>query len=167
MQNRRMSLNSIFVGALLLNMFLFSAPQLLADSGDKSIPVIVDLSQDASLARSQGLVILIEFSNDDCEYCLLLENEFLLPMLKNREYEEKVIIRSLPLGGGHRFKGFQGELVSASQFASKYQVMVTPTMVFLDANGNELSEKLVGIWSLDFFGGYIDERIDTARQKML
>jgi len=166
-QNRAVPAASIFMLILLTSMVLLSVPQIFADSGDSTIPVVTDLSQDASLARSQGLVILIEFSNDDCEYCLLLENEFLIPMSKNQAYREKVVIRSLPLNGGHQFKGFQGELVSASQFASKYQVMVTPTMVFLDANGNELSEKLVGIWSIDFFGSYIDERIDTARQKVL
>ena len=167
MQNQPMQVTSIFVAVMLVSMFLLSPPELFADSSDSTIPVVTDLSQDASLARSQELVILIEFSDDDCEYCLLLENEFLIPMSKNRGYGEKVIIRSLPLSGDHQFKGFQGELVSASQFASKYQVMVTPTMVFLDANGNELSEKLVGIWSIDFFGSYIDERIDTARQKVL
>ena len=166
-QNRLVSPASIFMLVLLISMVLLSAPLTFADSGDSPIPVVTDLSHDASMARSQELVILIEFSNDDCEYCLLLEKEFLIPMSKNQAYREKVIIRSLPLNRDQQFKGFQGELVSASQFASKYQVTVTPTMVFLDANGNELSEKLVGIWSIDFFGSYIDERIDTARQKVL
>jgi len=167
MQYRTLPLATHVMAALCVSLFLLSAPQSFADRDNSTIPVVTDLSQDASLARSQELVILIEFSDDYCEYCLLLENEFLIPMSKNREYGEKVIIRSLPLNRDHQFKGFQGELVSASQFASKYQVKVTPTMVFLDANGNELSEKLVGIWSIDFFGSYLDERIDTARQKVL
>jgi hypothetical protein len=43
-------------------------------------------------------------------------------------------------------------------------VSLTPTLLFLDADGNEISERLVGIWSEDFYGGFIDNRIDQARQ---
>jgi thioredoxin-related protein len=158
---------SFFIVTLFITLFFPSASQTFADSSNSAIRSVTDLAQDANLARSQGLVILIEFSNDDCEYCRLLENEFLEPMSINQEYREKVMIRSLALNGDRLITGFQGESISASQFASKYQVMVTPTMVFLDTNGNELSEKLVGIWSLDYFGSYIDERIDAAREKVL
>jgi thioredoxin-related protein len=140
--------------------------EILADGGGDAIIRVSDLSKDASDARRQGLVILIEFASDSCEYCRLLEENFLIPMTKSQEYHNKVIIRSVPLDGDQRFTAFNGELVSSSQFASRYGVKVTPTMVFLDADGNELSDKLVGIWSLDYFGGFIDERIDTARAKV-
>jgi thioredoxin-related protein len=62
---------------------------------------------------------------------------------------------------------FNGELISTTDFAKQYGVIGTPTLVFLDAEGHELSEKLVGIWSIDYFGGYIDERIDIAREKLM
>ena len=29
-----------------------------------------------------------------------------------------------------------------------------------------MSEKLVGIWSEDFYGGFIDNRIDEARERL-
>jgi hypothetical protein len=95
------------------------------------------------------------------------KGNFSSPCRKTRNTVIKVIIRSLALNGDCQIKGFNGELISTSELASRYQVKVTPTMVFLDTEDNELSEKLVGIWSIDFFGSYIDEGIDAAREKVL
>lgn len=165
--HRRLVGNSLFLGVILLFSSLLSGSEVFAESGKGIVTIVSDLSKDAILARDQGLIILIEFSSDSCGYCRLLEEEFLKPMSLDQEYSDKVIIRSLPLDGDRSFKGFKGELTSASQFAAKYDVDLTPTMVFLDANGDELSDKLVGIWSIDFFSSYIDERIDIAREKVL
>jgi len=150
---------------ILIFSFIISGSKIYAASSAGGITLVSDLSKVASLARERELVILIEFASDYCEYCRLLENEFLNPMQIDQDYRLKVIIRSVLLDGAHLFKGFQGELISASELADRYDIEVTPTMVFLDAAGNELSDKLVGIWSIDFFGSYIDKRIDTARRK--
>ena len=45
------------------------------------------------------------------------------------------------------------------QKLSRFSVM----LLFLDEKGREVSDKLIGIWSVDFYGGFIDERIDSAR----
>ena len=162
----RYPLNALNIFVLLFCLNIVFGPDAMSDQSTSGIASATDLFKDASLAREQGLVILIEFASDSCEYCRLLEKEFLNPMLINSEYDEKVIIRSVQLDGYESFRGFQGELISPGQFASRYGIKVTPTIVFLDANGNELSDKLVGIWSVDFFGGYIDNRIDIAKGKV-
>jgi hypothetical protein len=43
---------------------------------------------------------------------------------------------------------------------------LTPTLLFLGSDGIELSERLVGIWSEDFYGAFIDNRIDEARKRL-
>ena len=159
-----LSVLSIFIILFCLNVVF--GTDAMSDQSTSGIARATDLFKDASLAREQGLVILIEFASDSCEYCRLLEKEFLDPMLINSEYDKKVMIRSVQLDGYESFRGFQGKLISPGQFASRYDIEVTPTMVFLDANGNELSDKLVGIWSVDFFGGYIDKQIDLAKLKV-
>ena len=57
-------------------------------------------------------------------------------------------------------------MISTSEFASRYGVSLTPTLLFLNAQGVEMSERLVGIWSEDFYGGFIDNRIDEARERL-
>ncbi len=61
---------------------------------------------------------------------------------------------------------YEGRSVSTAEFASQYGVFVTPTLIFLDSNGVEMTEKLVGFWSWDYFGGFIDNSIDEAREKL-
>ena len=56
--------------------------------------------------------------------------------------------------------------MSTDEFASRYEVSLTPTLLFLNADGVEMSEKLIGIWSEDFYGAYIDNRIDEARKRL-
>ena len=135
-------------------------------SDDVSMVYADNLRQEAQQAREHSLVLMIEFSSADCPYCRELEEEFLLPMQRNAGYRQKVLIRAVSLDGQEPIVDFNGESISPSRFASRYQVMVTPTLIFVDAEGKRMSEDLVGIWSKDYFGGYIDARIDEAIAKL-
>jgi thioredoxin-related protein len=126
---------------------------------------VADLRTESLLAKQNGLVLVIEFSADDCAYCRKLEELFLLPMQRNAEYDEKILLRAVSLSDFDSLIDFDGRSVTSTEFAAQYDVTLTPTMVFLNADGVEMSEKLVGIWSEDFFGGFIDNRIDEARDK--
>jgi thioredoxin-related protein len=108
--------------------------------------------------------MVLEFSSEDCTYCHRLEALFLLPMQRNADYDDKVLLRSISLDEGTSVIDFDGRSIATSEFATRYGVSLTPTLLFLDADGNEISERLVGIWSEDFYGGFIDNRIDEARQ---
>ena len=157
----------VVVPVVLAVAVIFAVFNSSAISNESELLPLADLSSDAALSREKNRVLLIEFSSGDCEYCHLLEDEFLRPMLKNSEYHEKVIIREAELYEGKKMVGFDGEEITVDQFASRYDVKVTPTMIFLDSQGKQLSSPLVGIWSIDFFGGHIDARIDEARAKLL
>ncbi|MEM7292620.1 MAG: thioredoxin fold domain-containing protein [Pseudomonadota bacterium] len=150
---------------IVLVVFLFS--QTLSASGSEGLQPVVDLQQDGALSQRENRVVLLEFSAEYCEYCELLESEFLIPMTKNAEYDKKVIIRSAMLYEGRRIIGFDGTPTSVDVLAERYDVSLTPTLVFVDSQGNQLSEPLVGIWSIDFYGGYLDARIDQARARLL
>ena len=147
---------------------LVIAFSLAGASADDSVAMIqvTDLRTESRLARQGGLVLVIEFSADDCAYCRKLEELFLLPMQRNAEYGEKILLRAVSLSDFDSLVDFNGRSVSANEFAAQYDVSMTPTLVFLNADGLEMSEKLVGIWSEDFFGGFIDNRIDEARDKL-
>jgi thioredoxin-related protein len=127
---------------------------------------VADLRAESLLAKQKGLVLVIEFSADDCAYCRKLEDLFLLPMQRNAEYSDKILLRAVSLNEFDSLIDFDGRSVTTTEFAAQYDVTLTPTLVFLNAEGVEMSEKLVGIWSEDFFGGFIDNRIDEARDKL-
>ena len=136
-------------------------------AGDSAAMIpITDLRQEARVAKSEGLLLVIEFSSEYCGYCRKLEQLFLLPMQRNAEYRSKVLIRYISLDMHETLIDFEGRSMSTSKFASRYDISLTPTLLFLNSEGVEMSEKLVGIWSEDFYGGFIDNRIDEARQKL-
>jgi thioredoxin-related protein len=137
-----------------------------AAGGSVTMIQATDLRAESLLAKQKDLVLVIEFAAEDCGYCRKLEDLFLLPMQRNTEYGDKILLRTVSLSEFDSLIDFDGRSVTTAEFAAQYDVALTPTLVFLNADGVEMSEKLVGIWSEDFYGGFIDSRIDEARDKL-
>ncbi|MDQ7015730.1 MAG: thioredoxin fold domain-containing protein [Gammaproteobacteria bacterium] len=126
------------------------------------VPVVSDLRQEAKLSQQSRLPLLISFSAEECHYCELIEEDFLEPLLLRQVDRDRVIIRKLELDG-EDVRGFDGVLLSPAALARFYGVTVTPTVLFLDSKGEELSERLIGISTPDLFGAYLEQSIDQAR----
>ena len=129
---------------------------------DMRVPVADNLHQDGRQALARQLPILLAFSADDCSYCELLEEDFLQPMLLSGEYEDRIIIRKLILDNGSDVMDFNGRQTEATRLSDHYRVFVTPTILFVDGNGRELAERMVGINTPELFGGYLDACVETA-----
>ena len=138
-----------------------------AAGGSATMIQVSDLRAEAQIANTNNLILVVEFSSEYCAFCRKLEDLFLLPMQRNAQYNAKVLIRSISLDSYETLVDFQGQTLSTTEFASRYDVSLTPTLIFLNAAGEEMSDKLVGIWSEDFYGAYIDSRIDEARDRLL
>ncbi len=131
-----------------------------------SVPVVTDLQHDGELARTQDLPILLAFTSSICSYCDLLEEDFLQPMLLSGDYTDKVLIRKLVIDAGRTISDFDGKPVTAGRLSERYRVFVTPTMLFVDGDGTELAERMLGINTPELFGGYLDDCIDTALERI-
>jgi thioredoxin-related protein len=149
---------------ILLAMLVFASPVI---GGSTDMIQVTDLRQEAKIANTNNLILVVEFSSEYCGFCRKLEDLFLLPMQRNAQYSDRVLIRSISLDSYETLIDFQGQTLSTTEFASRYDVSLTPTLIFLNAAGEEMSDKLVGIWSEDFYGAYIDSRIDEARDRLL
>ncbi len=121
-----------------------------------------DLSAQGDGGKLTGRPLLLAFVADYCHYCEIVEEEYLKPMLRNRDYDKKVVIRTLDLGSDGSIIGFDGESLSIQALADRYQVKVTPTVVFLNQDGTELAPTLVGVTNAEFYGGFLDDAIDAA-----
>lgn len=125
-----------------------------------------DLAALAEEARERGLPLLVMFSAEHCEYCERLEADFLGPMLRSGNYADKVIIRQLKIDRVADIRDFQGKRVEAEEFADRYDVQVTPTVMLFDAHGRILTRRLVGLSNPYFYGGDLDRAIDRAYGKV-
>ncbi|HEY0635267.1 MAG TPA: thioredoxin fold domain-containing protein [Gammaproteobacteria bacterium] len=134
-----------------------------AKAGD--IPTIKDLRHEASQSREKGLPILLMFSADHCSYCVRIEEDFLKPMQNGGFYDDKVIIRRIKLGS-QQVADLDGSRISSRELGERYDVSVTPTLVFIDHKGRQLAPKLVGLTTPELYGGYLDEAIDTSLDRL-
>lgn len=152
----------------LLALMLFPFMTACADSkvGENTVIEESNFSEVAALMRSSRKVLLLEFHAEHCAYCRQLERDFLKPMQLNKDDKTKVIIRKLDVGSYQQIIDFDGKKIAAEDFAARYGVQMTPTMVFLDANGNEIVERILGINTPSLFGGYIDDAVDIAVKKI-
>ena len=152
-------------GLLALILACFAAPCAQArDSAE--VPIAQDFAADAQEAGARGVPIMIVFGSRNCPYCLLLNRDFLQPMRRNPEYENKVIMRRVNIHSNAALRGFSGKMTSHAAFGKEHGIKLTPTIKWFDAAGNELTEPLVGISTPDYFGGFLDQRIDQALAKV-
>ncbi len=122
-----------------------------------------DFRIDSHLAAQKQTPILILFSMEECTYCHYVEEEHLKPMLRNSDYNEKVIIRRVMTDDFDDLIDFNGETVSSMDFSSRYGAFLTPTVVFLDHNGKQLS-RILGVRNTEYYGGDLDDSLDLSLQ---
>ncbi|MBZ0104677.1 MAG: thioredoxin family protein [Sulfuricella denitrificans] len=130
------------------------------------VPVTTDLTREAALSQSRQLPVMILFSAPKCPYCERVKQEFLVPMLRNPEYEGKVIIRQIEYQSRSRLVDFSGKATTPAQFSLLQKVRLTPTIKLFDAEGHVLTEPLVGLTTPDYYGAYLDRAIDEALAKI-
>jgi len=114
--------------------------------------------------NSLGLVLMLHAEH--CPYCKLMEEEILSPMVKSGEYDKKVIIRKLQIDESRDIIDFSGKTVQPSDISARYKSVLTPTLVFLDHQGNEVIDKMVGINTVEMFGAYLDIEIDKLTKTL-
>jgi thioredoxin-related protein len=145
---------------------IFLAVTAWANLPPAEVALATNLDSEGHQAERACIPLLLEFSADDCEYCTLLEEEILKPILRNRDYDQRVLMRKLVLDRVTELRDFSGSSVNASALADHYDVFVTPTLLFVDSHGNELSERMVGVTTLEFYGWYLDQALDESSHKL-
>ena len=124
---------------------------------------VLDLAALGREAKDKKKVIMLEMSASYCGYCRTLEEEIIKPMLRSGDYNQHVLIRKMEIDSHYNLNMQNGEKSSPAQLAQKYNVYVTPTLLFLDGNGKEISERILGVNSLDYYGYYVDEALKQGQ----
>lgn len=150
----------------LLTLFwlLAASPILLAETA--YLRQASDLQKLAQMAEKKRIPILLMVSQEHCEFCELMKQEVLNPMLLSGEYSDKVVIRELLIDQGELVTDFAGRQQSAQAFSSGLNVWVTPTLLFLDHRGEEAAERILGINTVDYLLFYVEDAIDSASTTM-
>ncbi len=149
--------------AMLLSMLLAS-PLFAGESG--FLPQAADLKRLGDRAGERGIPILLMVSQSYCDFCEQMKLQVINPMQLSGEYAERVLIRELLIDEGESVTNFEGRREASDHFSSRYHIQVTPTLLFLDSEGNEVAERILGINTIDYLPYYVDEAIDTASRSL-
>ncbi len=97
-----------------------------------------------------------------CPWCELLRRNYLTPLRAEGlpAFEFMVNDRSTSL------RDFQGKSLSPEALSRQWKISITPTLLFFNAQGQEIVPRIEGVASADFIGAILDERLASARTSL-
>jgi len=117
---------------------------LLAMAGSIELPRAENLQADAQQAVSEKKPIVLFFTLPNCSYCRIVRYDYFLPLLKQRTGNDQPIIREISVTGQNRVTLFDGQRVSEAELAERYKVPMTPTVLFVNHEGEVVGNSILG-----------------------
>jgi len=129
------------------------------------LPVVKDFTVEAKDAHTRQVPILVLFMSDSCSYCETVLEEFLLPMQRNPEYTDKVILRQIEISSRDELIDFDGKTTTYSRFSGRHKVSGVPNVMLFDGNGQMLTF-IEGLLTVDFYYAFLVDAIDESLAKI-
>jgi hypothetical protein len=137
------------------------AAQAGGDTLAAALPHPASLATALAQALGQHKALVVMFSLHGCPYCRLVRASYLAPL---RAAGQPVV--QLELAASLPVLDLQGAPATHAQIARAWGVRLAPTVLFLGRRGAEAATRLEGVASPDFYGAYLQERIDTANRSV-
>ena len=111
------------------------------------------------LAFEAGWMTIALFSQPGCTFCKEVRENYLKPMVRSRRL--RIVAAEFELNGTRRIRDWTERGPTEAEFARECKAHFAPTLMFFGPAGEALAEPIVGL-SRDFFGAYLEQRIQTA-----
>jgi thioredoxin-related protein len=112
---------------------------------------------ESAMQRHRALVLMVSLPG--CPWCKLVRQSYLTPL---RAEGQPVI--ELSNQDESRITDFDGAATTPARVVTRLRVQVTPTVLFVGREGKEVAQRLLGVSSVDFYGAYLQERVDAANR---
>lgn len=120
----------------------------------------LDLREDVEEAKAAGKRVMLYFYQDGCPYCAkLLQDNFGQREIAEKTQEHFDVI-AINMWGNREVTDMAGKVVTEKDFAANRRVMFTPTLLFLDEQG-EVALRVNGY----YFPGKFDAALDYVAAK--
>jgi thioredoxin-related protein len=129
-----------------------------------TIPLAKDFQQDGQTALRDKKLILIYLSATHCFYCETLKKEIISPLLVGGLYKDAILLRNVVFDSDAPVRNFEGESQSPDAFMMSHfsGAGLTPTLLFVNGQGDEIAERIVGYNNFEFYSYELEQRINTA-----
>jgi hypothetical protein len=137
-----------------------------------SLPFPDSLQRELNLAWTQKRCLILMFSLPGCPFCKVVRESHLWPLRLEKDWP----VFQIDLQSQRAAWGFDGKRSTHAQVASVHAVSVTPSVLFVGKAVNtalaptdatpralEIAERLTGAYIPDFYGAYLDQRLNTAQ----
>ena len=137
----------------------------LAIAAPNELPKAENLYADAQQASADKKPIVLFFTLPNCSYCRIVRYDVFLPLLKQRTGRDQPIIREISVTGQTLVTLFDGKRVTEAELAERYKVQMTPTVMFVNSEGEPLTDFLLGGDHTNYIGLF-DRSLEEARKKI-
>jgi thioredoxin-related protein len=136
-----------------------SSPLLIfAQTPQRVLPESKSLAADIAQSLRSGKPLIVLVSLDNCPFCKIARENYLIPLMR----EQSLQVVQVNMGHVTAIVDAQGKRTTQAELIKSWQIVAAPTILFLGQNGKELAPRLVGGSTSDFYGAYLQERIDQA-----
>ncbi len=138
-----------------------------AAQAEGPLPLIVDMQKTPKVAKAHKVPIVLFVTASWCHYCHKLKENIIEPLITQTNIESYAEFREVILDKKNwHLKDFQGHLTDMKTFAKTLNAGFTPTTLFLDPNGNEIAERIVGLTLEEYYPYYLEEGINLSLKKL-
>jgi thioredoxin-related protein len=127
-----------------------------------TLPIATALNEDLARAVKQGRPLVVMVSLDGCPFCRTVRENFLPSLVQ----EQHVTVVQIDMRKTTAVTDLQGQRTTHDQLTRAWGIKVAPTLLFFGKNGLEVADRLQGASVPDFYGAYLQDRIDKAMQSM-
>ena len=144
----------LFCGTLLA----CGALPLSAQISPAALPSAHALPDELSLALRRGQPLLVMVSLEGCPFCRMARQSHLLPMLREGGAIVQVDMRS-----AQPVRDFAGQMTTHDALVQRWRISIAPTLFFFGPGGREVAERMEGAYQPDFYGPYLEDRLEKSR----
>lgn len=142
------------VFALILPLYAYAGSLALADNLAAVLPGTAEVRRP----------IMLFFTQPGCIYCERARRQYIRPLASDAQWNARTL--SIEVSRLQKLRGFDGAETTGAEIARRYGVRVYPTVVFVDSHGKPLAEPITGFTVPDFYGAYLEERLQQASARL-
>lgn len=131
----------------------------LARAAGAVLPTPDSLADELAQARKIGQPLVVMVSLAGCPFCRVARDSYLDPLRR----QDGVPVVQIDMRSAAPVRDFKRASVTHDQLVRAWKVKVAPTVLFFGPGGKELADRLEGGYIADFYGAYLEQRLQQAR----
>lgn len=124
-----------------------------------------NLEETAKKAQTHNIPIALLISFKGLNSTSDLKEEAIYPNLLSGQFDKSAIFQEIQVNTNGTTIDFYGEPLPNSEYQTLFNVSNLPVMIFLDANGNQLTSPLIA-GSYEFYGHYLKQKLNQALEAL-